>query len=85
MRLIFGVLSFFLAGLLAYHIIPAVQQVVIPYWFQGNSGGFIQAQLGPFLLEERGICILLSGLVLLVIALMVAGVYALTPRNRTDG
>lgn len=82
MRIFFGILSLYTAGLLAYHIGPAVQQVLIPYWLQGKSGGgFIQAQVGPFLLEKQQICIFIAVLALLVIALVAAGVYAFTPRD----
>jgi hypothetical protein len=84
MRIIFGILSFCAAGLLAYHVVPVVRQIVIPYWLQGkSSGGFIQMQLGPFLLSEPQICILATVLALLVIALIVASLYAFTTQDTT--
>ena len=82
MRLIFGILSFCTAGLLAYHISPSVQQLLIPCWLKGkSSGGLIQLQYGPFLLGEPQICMLFAGLVLFVIVLTVAGIYAFTSRD----
>ena len=84
MRIIFGILSFCTAGLLAYQLVPMMQQLVLPYWLQGkSSGGLIQMQLGPFTLEEPQICIFGAVLALIVIALIVAGSYAFTSRHTT--
>ena len=83
MRIIFGILSFCTAGLLAYYISPSVQQVLIPYWLQGkSSGGLIQMQLGPFLLDEPQICIFIAVLALLPIALLFVGIHALRPHDK---
>lgn len=79
MRNIFGILNFCAAGLLACHIVPAIRRHVIPYWFQGKSGGgFVQIQLGPFILSDPQICIFEMALTSLFIAPIVAGSYEFT-------
>ena len=84
MRIIFGILSFCAAGLLACHVVPMMQQLVLPYWLQGKSGGgFIQIGFGPLQLSEPQICIFEAVLALLVIALIVVGIYAFTSRDTT--
>lgn len=82
MRATFGILCFCTAGLLAFQIAPVLRQVVLPNWLLGkNSGGYVQMQLGPFLLDEPQICMAFALLALLVIALIVTGVYAFTSRD----
>ena len=85
MRIIFGILSFCTAGLLACHVVLQMQQLVIPYWFQGKSGGgFVQMGFGPIQLNEPQICIFEAVLALLVIALIIAGIYAFRSRDTTS-
>ena len=78
MRIIFGILSFGAAGLLAMAVTVMVQEVVLPYLLQGQSTGFSLMRLGPIHFYEPQICILAAVLALLVIALIVAGIYAFT-------
>ena len=83
MRITLGILSFCAAGLLACHVVP-MMQFVRPYWFQGQRGGdFIQMGFGPIQLNERQICIFEPALALVVVALIVAGIYAFTSRDTT--
>ena len=84
MRIIFGILSFCAAGLLACHVVPMVQQFVLPCWLRGKcGGGFIQMGFGPIQLEGAQICIFEAALALLVIALIVVGTYVFTSRDTT--
>ena len=84
MRIIFGILSFCAAGLLACQVVPMMQQIVIPYCFQGKSGGgLIQMGIGPLQLSEPQICIFAAVLALVVIALIIVGIYAFTSEDTT--
>ncbi len=79
----FGILSFCAAGLLAFHVVPMMHQLVIPYWFQGqSSGGYIQFGFGPLQLSEPQMCVFEAVLALLVIALIVAGIHAFKSRDK---
>jgi hypothetical protein len=83
MRIIFGILSFGAAGLLAFWLVPIVDQVVLGYLLQGQSAGFSLMQLGPIHLYEGHICICAAVVALLVLALIFAGIYAFTSRDTT--
>jgi len=80
MRIIFGILSFCVAGLLTFCIVPVVHQVVLPYLLADQKVGFSLMQLGPIQLYEPQICILAAVLVLFDITIIVAGFYAFTSR-----
>jgi len=61
-----------------------MQQLVLPYWLQGKSGGgFIQMGFGPLQLSEPQICIFKTVLALDVIALIIIGICAFTSRDTT--
>ena len=83
MRIIFGILSFCAAGLLACQIVPAMDQLVLPYLLLGKRSGYLQMQLGPFPINEAQICILEGVLALLALGFIFAGIYAITPRDTT--
>ena len=85
MRITFAILSFCTAGSLAFHVIPVVSHVVIPYWRQRGQERMegVEMQLGPFWLNEPQVCILEGVLTLLIIGLILAGIYALTSRRTT--
>jgi hypothetical protein len=85
MRIIFGILSFGAAALLAFHIVPVVRHVVMPYWRQRGQGRVevVEMQLGPFSLSEPQVCIFEAVLALLVVGFIVAGIYAFASRHTT--
>jgi uncharacterized BrkB/YihY/UPF0761 family membrane protein len=82
MRFIFGILSFCLAGFLAFAMSPMVRGIVLPYLLEHKSG-FSVMQFGPLELHEPQMCILAAVVVLVIVALIVAGIYAFIPRRTT--
>jgi hypothetical protein len=75
MRVIFGILSFCAAGLLAFWLVPVVDQIVLGYLLRDQSVGFSLMQFGPVHLYEGHICICAAVIALLMLALIVAGIY----------
>jgi hypothetical protein len=83
MRILFGILSFGAAALLAFHIVPVTRHVVLPFLRDRGKERLEvrELQLGPFSLSEPQVCVFEGVLALLVLGLIVFGIYAFTARH----